>query len=347
MKAIIGYYITRKRYKHYLIMFLIIGFVFTSKAQEQFQLTNFIYSIHAINPAFTGLEDAVNLNIGYRRQWAAVEGTPLTYYAGFNGTLSALKDAKPSRKTLRKSIPRYYGKLKKVPGSTQHGVGLYVSGESFGPYQETSAYLSYSFMLQVSEDYLMALGISTEYANQHFNLNQITLFNPDLDQVYQQYANSPSNISRLNFNVGVLIYGRDLFAGYSLHQFASIRLSNNNFAESGYQGLYHFVTAGYNLPIGHQFTLQPSTLVRYNKTFSLQADVITKLIYRKLLWAGFLWSYDKAIGFLFGIRIANSLYLGYSYEYDTGDIRGYSQGTHELVIGYRLFSDRNSSQFLW
>ena len=326
---------------------LILNFVTNSKAQEQFQLTNFIYSIHAINPAFTGIEDAVNLNIGYRRQWAAVEGAPITYYAGFNGTLSALKDAKPSRKTLRKSIPRYYGKLSKEPGSVHHGVGVYVSGESYGPYQETSAYFTYSFMLQVSKSYLLAFGLSTEYAIQHFNLNKISLYNPDLDQVYQNYANSPSTISRLNFNAGVLIYGKNLFAGYSLHQFASIRLSQNNFAESGYQGMYHFFTAGYNLSIGYQFTLQPSTLVRYNKSFNLQADVITKLIYRELLWAGFLWSYDNAVGFLFGLRIANSLYLGYSYEYNTGDIGGYSQGTHELVIGYRLFGDRNSSQFLW
>jgi type IX secretion system PorP/SprF family membrane protein len=339
--------IKRKVYKHCLLTGLFLFSISSSVAQEQFQLTNFIYSIHAINPAFSGIEDAINFNLGYRRQWVSVEGAPTTYYAGFNGSLSALKNANPNKKTLRKSIPRFYKKLKNEPGTINHGVGMYISGDSYGPYLETSVYLTYSFMLQVSRDYLLAIGLSTEYANQRFNLKKITLYNPDLDKVYQSYANSPSSISRLNFNGGLLVYGKNLFAGYSLHHYASIRLSKDNFAESGYQGLYHFFTAGYNLRLGHQFTLQPTMLIKYNKSYNVQADLIAKVIYRELLWGGLLWSYDYAVGFLFGLRIMNSLYLGYSYEYNTGEIGGYSQGTHELVLGYRIFSDRISSQFLW
>jgi len=316
-------------------------------AQEQFQLTNFVYSIHAINPAFTGIEDAINLNLGYRRQWTSVEGAPMTYYAGLNGSLNAFKDADPKKRTLRKSVPRLYGKLRDQRGSINHGAGMYMSMHSFGPYQEISAYLTYSFMLQVSKDYLLAFGLSTEYANQRFIASKIALYNPDLDEVYQRYASTPSNISRLNFNTGVLLHGNNLFIGYSLHQFGSILLSDEHFTETGNQGLYHFFTAGYNLHLGPQFSLQPTTLVKYNRFYPWQADLLTKLIYRELLWTGLSWSYDNSLGFLFGIRIQNSLYMGYSYEYNTGSISGYSQGTHELVLGYRIFSDRLSTQFLW
>jgi type IX secretion system PorP/SprF family membrane protein len=317
------------------------------KAQEQFQLTNFAYSIHAINPAFSGIEDAINLNLGYRRQWTSVEGAPMTYYAGVNGSLNAFKDANPNKRTLRKSVPRLYGKLRDQRGSINHGAGMYVSGNSFGPFQEISAYLTYSFMLQVSKDYRLAFGLSMEYANQRFNSSKIALYNPDLDEVYQRYARTPSNISRLNFNVGILIHGKNLFAGYSLHQFGSILLSDEHFTETGNQGLYHFIVAGSNILLGPQFSLQPSTLVKYNQSYQWQADLLTKLIYRELLWTGFSWSYNNSIGILFGLRIQNSLYLGYSYEYNTGAISGYSQGTHELVLGYRIFSDRLSTQFLW
>jgi type IX secretion system PorP/SprF family membrane protein len=226
-------------------------------------------------------------------------------------------------------------------------VGLYVSGESFGPFLETSVYATYSFMVQVSEEYLMAFGVSAEYSNKRFNANKVVLYNPDMDEVYQQYATAPSNISRLNFNGGMLIYGKDLYLGYSVHQFASIRLSNENFTENSYQGLYHFFNVGYKTPLGRQFTMQPSAMVKYNQSYNWQVDVLAKLIYRELIWSGFSWSYDNSIGLLFGLRIENSLYLGYSYEYNTGEIRGYSQGTHELVLGYRLFSDRISTRFLW
>ena len=45
-------------HKHTLLLSLITWTLSTTKAQEQFQLTNFIYSIHGINPAFSGIEDA-------------------------------------------------------------------------------------------------------------------------------------------------------------------------------------------------------------------------------------------------------------------------------------------------
>ncbi len=347
MKTTIYYRIFQFFTRRYLLMIPFLCTLSEIQAQEQFQLTNFVYSIHAINPAFSGIEDALNLNLGYRRQWASVDGAPSTYYAGFNGSLSALKNANPNKKTLRKSNPRFYNRLQNEPGTINHGIGLYISGDSYGPFQKTSAYITYSFMLQLSRDYLLAFGFSAEYANQRFISRKIALYNPDLDEVYQSYAGAPSNISRLNFNGGILIYGKDLYVGYSLHQFESIRLSDDHFTESGYQGFYHFFTAGYNVLIGPQFNLQPSTLIKYNKSYNVQADVIAKLIYRELLWTGLSWSYDNAVGFLFGLRIQNSLYLGYSYEYNTGEIGRYSQGTHELVLGYRLFSDRISSQFLW
>jgi type IX secretion system PorP/SprF family membrane protein len=321
--------------------------ILKTEAQEQFQLTNYVYSIHAINPAFTGIEDAVNLNLGYRRQWTSVEGAPMTFYAGANGSMSALKDANPNRKTLRKSIPRFYGKLKNQPGSINHGVGIYVSGESYGPFLETSVYATYSFMVQVSQEYLLSFGASIEYSNQRFDENKVVVNNPDLDEIYQKYASAPNSTSRLNFNGGILLYGNNLYLGYAVHQIGSFRLSAENFTENGYQGMHHFVNAGYMAALGPQFNLQPSAMVKYNQSYGWQVDVLGKLIYRELLWSGISWSYENSVGLLFGLRIDNSLYLGYSYEYSTGEIGGYSQGTHEIVLGFRLFSDRISTRFLW
>jgi type IX secretion system PorP/SprF family membrane protein len=224
---------------------------------------------------------------------------------------------------------------------------MYASGDSYGPFKDLSAFLTYSLMIQINQQYALSFGISAEYANQRFIADKISLYNPDLDQVYQHYAGSPANISRLNLNAGVLIYGPNLYFGYSIHQLASARLSQENFTESGDPGFFHFLTAGYNIFMGRQFTLQPSTLVKYNESYKWQADVVTKLKYRELLWTGVSWSYDNSVGFLFGLQLGGSLYLGYSYEFHTGDIGHYSQGTHELVLGYRLFGDRISNPFLW
>lgn len=334
-------------HKHTLLLSLITWTLSTTKAQEQFQLTNFIYSIHGINPAFSGIEDAVSLNIGFRRQWAAIEEAPVTYYAGFNGSLSSLKNVKQSKRTLRKSVPRFYKKLKNEPGSVNHGVGLYVSGESYGPFRETSVFFTYSFMYQLNKEYLLAIGISSEYANQRFVSDKVALYTPDLDEVYQNYADAPANISCLNINGGVVLYGKNIFIGYSLHQLASIQLSGNNFEEAGNYGLYHFLSGGYNAVLSPQLILQPSTLVKYNRMYNWQVDVVAKLKYRNLIWGGLSWRYENAVGLIFGFQIEKGLLLNYSYEYPTGEINSYAKGTHELVLGYRLFTDRSSNPFLW
>ncbi len=316
-------------------------------AQEQFQLTNYIYSIHAINPAFSGIEDAVNMNLGFRRQWSAIEGAPLTYYVGFNSSLSGLKNINNNSKTLRKSVPRLYRKLKNEPGSINHGIGIYISGNTFGPFREYSTYATYSFMYQIDKDFLIAGGLSLQYINQRFIADKVSLYNPDLDQVYQNYAGDPANISTLNINAGVLVYGNHFYAGYSLHQIPSIQLSGDNFTKAGNDKIVQYFSAGYNTILGPQLILQPSTLVKYNKINNFQVNVVAKLKYRDLLWGGVSWRYSEAIGLIIGFKIGNNLYLNYSYDYYTGDINLYSQGTHELVLGYRLFSDRLSNQFLW
>jgi len=317
------------------------------KAQEQFQLTNFVYSMHAINPAFSGIEDAVNINMGFRRQWASVAEAPLTYYVGFNGSFSGIKNAKPERKTLRKSLPRYYDKLKNETGSIYHGFGMYISGNSFGPFQENSAYLTYSLMYKLNKDYMLSFGLSAEYNNQRFVADKVALYNPDLDQVFQKYATDPSNVSRLNLNIGAVLYGKNMFVGYSVHQLASLRLSADNFTEAGHPGLFHFFTAGYNIPINQQLILQPSTFLKYNSVDAWEIDVLAKLKYRDLIWGGVSYRIENAVGMLFGFRIEKSLYLNYSYDYPLGDIAAYAKGTHELALGYRLFADRSSTPFLW
>ena len=79
--------------------------------QEYFQLTQFIYSAHAINPALSGIEDLVNANIGMRTQWTSIAESPTTFYFGFNGSLSGMKSAFTKQRTLRTSVPRLYNKL--------------------------------------------------------------------------------------------------------------------------------------------------------------------------------------------------------------------------------------------
>jgi type IX secretion system PorP/SprF family membrane protein len=326
------------------VLFFLIGNVL---AQEYFQLTQYLYSAHAINPAFSGIEDLVNTNIGVRTQWTSIAESPTTFYAGFNGSISGLKNTLSDQRTLRTSVPRYYNKLQNQPGSIQHGVGFYLFQDAFGPYRETSGYLTYAFSYQINKNYKIATGLSLEVSNQRFRENDVSLYNPDQDIVYQQYVDGPGNISHLNLNGGVALYGNNLFIGYSIHHFARARISQDNFTEAGVNGLYHFILAGINIPMGPEWMFQPSTLLKVNSENKSVIDVAGKLKYRELIWGGLSYRHEDAIGFLLGFIIDEKIFVNYSYDFHTNSIRKYSSGSHELVLGYRVFSDRSSKPFLW
>jgi type IX secretion system PorP/SprF family membrane protein len=316
-------------------------------AQEQFHSNQFIYSAHAINPAFNGIEDLVNLNMGFRKQWAAIQEAPTTYYLGFNGSISGLKSTFSNKRSLRTSVPRLYKKNQTKKGAIQHGLGFYLNGDSFGPFRRTSIFLGYSFIYSLSEKYKLSIGLSSEFQNQRFNADDISVYNPDQDAVYQQYANGAGNETYINIIPGAVLYGEKFFIGYSAHQLMDFRISGEDAAESNQYGIYHYLIAGYNIPLSSQVIFQPSTFVKYNTRYPVVVDLLLKLKYREVFWGGLSYRYDDAFGFQMGFQMTSKLYVAYSYEAYTSDIGPYSKGTHELILGYRVFNDKVSRPLLW
>ena len=92
---------------------------------------------------------------------------------------------------------------------------------------------------------------------------------------------------------------------------------------------------------------QPSTLIMANSENDVVIDVVGKLKYRELIWGGLSFRHEDAVGFLLGFIIEEKVFVNYSYEFHTNEIQKYSSGSHELVLGYRVFNDRSSKPFLW
>lgn len=315
--------------------------------QEHFQFSQFIHSATAINPAFNGVEDMVNLNIGFRKQWSDMPEAPTNYYLNFSSSLSGLESAFTDRRSLRTSVPKLYRKNQDMKGSVNHGLGLYILGDAFGPFHKNGVYLGYAMIFSLSKNFKLSGGIQTEFANQRFKADQVTVYDPDLDAVYQRYASGPGNETYMNINAGIMIYGKGLFLGYSAHQLANVMLSADNLGGLQPSGIYHFGLAGYNITISRQLTFQPSTFVKYNSQYPVSFELLAKLKYREVFWGGLSYRHDDAIGFQLGFQLSGSLHVNYSFEAPISDISPYVQGNHELVLGFRVYNDKVSNPFLW
>jgi type IX secretion system PorP/SprF family membrane protein len=207
--------------------------------------------------------------------------------------------------------------------------------------------LGYAFIYTLSKKYKISVGLNTEITNQRFRADEISIYNPSQDPIYQQYAAGPGNESYLSFNPGVVLYGSEFFVGYAAHQVGNVLLSADNLSDTRPKDIYHFLIAGYNLPVSREVTMQPSTMIKYRQGYPIVADAVLKLKYREVFWGGLSYRYDDAFGLQMGFQLTNKLYINYSYEAYTTDIGPYSKGSHELILGYRVFDDKVSKPLLW
>jgi hypothetical protein len=67
----------------------------------------------------------------------------------------------------------------------------------------------------------------------------------------------------------------------------------------------------------------------------IQFELGARILYDKKFFAGFAYRYQDAFSIMLGTTY-NNFCFGYSYDITTSDLRNFSTGTHEVVLGYRL-----------
>jgi Type IX secretion system membrane protein PorP/SprF len=80
----------------------------------------------------------------------------------------------------------------------------------------------------------------------------------------------------------------------------------------------------------------------------MQLDLNAKVRYRDLVWAGLSYRNKDAMVLMAGATLLKNWDVAYSYDITTSELRKYSGGSHEVIIGYRWVKNNNvkpTSQF--
>ena len=139
---------------------------------------------------------------------------------------------------------------------------------------------------------------------------------------------------------GLYLYHEKYYFGFSAPQLLNNKI---NFFEDGRNPTgtlpsHFFATAGYNLQLNEDFTLQPSVFVKYVKPAPVQFEGTLKVLYKNKLWLAGTFRDKDAITASLGYLINDSFTIAYGYDFTTTNLRNYSNGTHELLVGIRFYS---------
>jgi type IX secretion system PorP/SprF family membrane protein len=324
--------------------FILLGL--STYGQQLPQFSQYMQNMYVLNPAASSLYEDVDINVGFRQQWAGFDGAPLTYYA--SGTVNLGKKDEPSGYLY--SIPISRRDLLKSGTSTtryaKHVVGGLVAQDEYGLFKRTSIMASYSYHHPIGEDYYLSVGTSLGWYGLNFGSDEVILENPT-DNTYNDFIANGNQSNLFDINAGVFLYSDRAFLGYSIYQLGQneINLGNEespiNFSQAKLR-MHHFATVGYAIPVSERIDLTPSLMFKVLGSAPVSYDINLRAEYDEKFWVGVSYRNEDAISALLGLRINDWMQFGYSIDFVTSEINNLASGSHEIVMGFQFNRKRSN-----
>lgn len=196
---------------------------------------------------------------------------------------------------------------------------------------QTSFGLSYALHLYVAPGVRLSIGAGLGVQN----LSQKALtFREGGDATAQDYTNPLSAISP-DANVGTMLIGQKYYIGFSAYSLLGQPQLVKDTKSSTNKVVFNAM-AGYKFKINKKLSVIPAVLVRMNHATNPSIDLSTRILYNGI-WAGAIYRHKEAIGIMAGINLDKTWDISYCYGYTTATaFSSISYGTHEVMLGYRL-----------
>ncbi|AYB32802.1 PorP/SprF family type IX secretion system membrane protein [Chryseolinea soli] len=311
-----------------LLTSALLGVACMVHAQLPFQLVQNYTVPYTFNPAFSGIENYLDLKIGTRQSLAKLPDGPKSNYAGLNINLDALRN---KSKLYETDDATFAGHAKK-------GVSLFVMQDSYGPYSGTSASAGYAYHLPLSRSLYASLGTQVMYQALRLDPNKLIPRNID-DPVYKGLLGGLSQQNNLDLNAGFSLYGEHFYVGYAYFSLAGQKLNLSTLPVT-YSNI-QTAQLGFNMNLSQRFQLYATGLAR-KQGDAYYWDASTKFRYDKEIWLGGTYRSSGSIAALLGFTFSK-FFVNYSYEISTSpSILG---NTHEAAIGFVLFDFLNNKVY--
>lgn len=294
------------------VLLLMVSF-YTVKAQQLPHYSNYMINDYPMNPAIGGTNPYFEARSNNRYQWIGITDAPRTYILSVNGPTKSLNV----------------------------GLGGLLFTDVVGPSRRTGFYLSYAYHLKITEKIKISMGLSAGVLQFTVDGSKIYLADPSDIAI----SNGLQSVVIPDFGAGVYAYSTDKkwYAGASVPQVLQnkLRFFDNYTSTLSKLNIHYYVIGGYRFNIGENFKIEPSACMKFVNPAPFQFDLGLRGIYREKIWVGAAFRYLDAVSAMVGYTMQENITFAYSYDFTTTNIRKYSTGTHELMIGIRFYRKEN------
>jgi type IX secretion system PorP/SprF family membrane protein len=301
-----------------------------ARGQQDPMFTQFIFNSLVFNPACAGMNGHLTLNLNHRRQWAGLDGAPVTQALSGHMAVSG-------------------GRI---------GLGLSMVRDKVGPTGTFDLNTAYAYRLPVGDNMQLSAGLQASVSNWRGDWFDVVLEDA-FDGAFQR------NQSRWlpNFGAGVFLQGKRFYAGLSCprlveHDLRQASGDEYPFYARSYRHYYLMAGLAYPLDPEERIVLQPNFLLksagvlsglRRNDTFNdvgapTELDLDCSIFFNRVLRLGAAWrtalemrsSSAASANAWAEYYLKNGLRLGLAYDHTLSKLRTAAPHSVELLLGYEF-----------
>lgn len=308
-----------------------------TQAQQRPQYSQYIFNNYLLNPALSGIENYTDVKLGYRGQWAGLEGAPVTSFFSINAPIGSEfvnGDANSFQSEDGQNPFSRYNRSEYRASEPHHGIGMMVVSDKTGAISQTDIQGTYAYHLGISSSLNLSVGVSAGVSHQQINAAMLTF----KDQGDLTILNLNGNAWKPDISFGLWAYASDYFVGFSVQQL----IPHGQFVNAGGQSSvnqtvpHYFFSAGVKLFLNDDISMIPSALLKFTEPVPVSFDISTKFSFQNKFWLGGSYRRNDSFVGMAGFNLNSFINVGYGYDMSTTPLKTASSGTHEIFISLLL-----------
>jgi type IX secretion system PorP/SprF family membrane protein len=288
-----------------ILIFALMLTSYTGFAQQDAQYTQYMYNTININPAYAGSRGVMSVFGLHRTQWVGLDGAPTTNTFSLNTPIN----------------------------NSNLGVGFSLVNDRIGPTSDNTISADISYTVTMNEVYKLSFGVKASG----------NIFNLDTEKLTPAQANDPNlqnfnNEFSPNFGAGVYLHSDKLYLGLSVPNFLQDSKYNDNEVAVFQERMNFYFIGGYVFDVSQSIKFKPAVLTKMVAGSPLQVDASANFLFFDKFMLGGAYRWDAAVSALAGFQVTDGLFIGYSYDMETTQLRRYNSGSHEVFLRFELFN---------
>ncbi|MFH0894102.1 MAG: type IX secretion system membrane protein PorP/SprF [Bacteroidota bacterium] len=291
-----------------LSLAIISAFVSATYAQNDIQLTQYVFAEPTFNPSLCGSTNTIDGALGVRQQWMGFDGGPSTQYFQANAFFEP----------------------------AQGGLGISFINDKVGYLKTMDFKLMYAYKLQLDKNSMISMGLGAGFLSSRIEGSSL---------IYDE-TDDPSAITTdegkfsPDFSVGFAYHNPNMVAGISSTHI------NQSFKKATIfkYPRHYYIYSKFKIDASDIIKIVPSILIRTN-FYITQFDLGGQVYFNNRFWGGASYRLNDALCGMAGVYITPYLKLGYSYDYNCGAVKKNSAGSHEIVLSGSFKGFKASKEF--